>query len=304
MNKVLCLMGPTASGKTACALAVAARIPSEIINVDSAQLYCGMDIGTAKPDRALLKSVPHHLIDILDPKESYSAAQFVKDATRLIKAILQRNKFPILVGGTMLYFKALQQGLNTLPAADKNLRDTLQQRLEDEGLNALYVQLQIVDPIRANQLHAHDTQRILRALEIYLSTGVPPSKLTAPSSEVSYPWDYVNVAFCPQDRTQLHARIEKRFDDMLAANFIEEVKRLYARGDLNLSHPAIRAVGYRQVWQTLSGEFDFDTMRERVIIATRQLAKRQMTWLTQFPDAIQFDLYQPEMLDNILEKIV
>jgi len=276
------LMGPTASGKTALAVKLAERFPLEIISVDSAQVYRQMHIGTAKPDAELLAQVPHHLLDVIDPADSYSAAHFVASAKALIADCFARQVIPLLAGGTMLYFKALQSGLSDLPHADPQLRAVLQQRLTDEGLGSLHAELSLVDPQSAARIHANDQQRTLRALEVYHLTGKPLSSIQGSAVPLEYP--VVKCILAPP-RAVLHQRIADRFQQMIQDGLIDEVNQLRARGDLSLDHPSMRCVGYRQVWKYLDGELDYDAMLERGVIATRQLAKRQLTWLRRESDA-------------------
>jgi tRNA dimethylallyltransferase len=283
----IALVGPTASGKTAAALALAQALQpqggAEIISMDSALVYQGMDIGTAKPSREELASVPHHLIDILDPLQSYSAAEFAKDATRLIGEIRQRGRTPLLVGGTMLYLKALLEGLNDMPAADPQVREQIQQRAQALGWPALHAELAQVDPITAARLAPGDSQRIGRALEIWTSTGQPLSAFhQAPKARAST-LNIPVISLEPTDRAWLHERIALRFDQMMAQGFIDEVRQLRARGDLNPDLPSMRCVGYRQAWQGLDEGWSEAENRERGIFATRQLAKRQITWLRSMP---------------------
>ena len=277
----LCLAGPTASGKTAVALALAERLPLEIISVDSALVYRGMDIGTAKPNTAERAAVPHHLIDILDPTAAYSAARFVADARRLMAEITARGRLPLLVGGTMLYYKALREGLDDMPAADPALRRALDDEAAARGWPALHAELARVDPVTAARLAPADAQRVQRALEVFRASGRPlsawqrrgPGSTTAAEAAV-----LPLVALEPTSRTWLHERIAQRFDTMLAAGLLEEVHALRQRGDLNPTLPSMRCVGYRQAWAALdSGRLD--GLREAGIAATRQLAKRQLTWL-------------------------
>ena len=290
-----CIAGPTASGKTAAALAVAKRFSVEIISVDSALVYRGMDIGTAKPSAGELAAVPHHLIDIRDPLHAYSAAMFVADATRLIGEIQARGRRPLLVGGTMLYFKALFDGLDAMPAADPAIRAQIAADAQARGWPALHEALAAVDPVTAQRLAPNDSQRIQRALEVWHTTGQPLSafhlrdKSEAGTGPVS---PQALISLEPQDRAWLHARIAQRFDAMLAAGFVDEVQRLRARGDLTADLPSMRCVGYRQVWQaldwasageSLDGSGPMAALRERGIAATRQLAKRQITWLRSMP---------------------
>ncbi|WP_354674773.1 tRNA (adenosine(37)-N6)-dimethylallyltransferase MiaA [Cupriavidus alkaliphilus] len=301
---VVCLLGPTASGKTAAALALAADAPVEIISLDSALVYREMDIGTAKPTHDELAVAPHHLIDIIDPAESYSAAQFVGDAEQLIAQIRSRGHVPLIVGGTMLYYKALTQGLNDLPQADAALRAELDQLAAERGWPALHAMLAEVDPVTAARLAPNDAQRIQRALEIHRLSGQPMSALLARQAEGrtfagAADQRYRVIALEPSDRLALHARIASRYDAMLAHGFIEEVERLRARGDLHPGLPSIRCVGYRQVWEYLDGEADFATMRERGIAATRQLCKRQLTWLRSTPERLVVDCLAADYVDQV-----
>jgi len=279
----LCLAGPTASGKTASAFAIAdalaATRPVEIVSVDSALVYRGMDIGTAKPSVAERARVPHHLIDIIEPSEAYSAARFVIDAQRLIGEINARGHVPLLVGGTMLYFKALFEGLDAMPAADRSVRAALSDQLEREGLHALYRELQRVDPVTAARLKPADQQRIQRALEVYRVSGQPLSSFHSEKAPVATP---PLISLEPTDRAWLHQRIETRFHQMLDEGLVDEVIALEARGDLNADMPSMRCVGYRQTWEALV-EGDQSELPERGIAATRQLAKRQITWLRGMP---------------------
>ena len=279
----LCLAGPTASGKTAAALAIArawahAR-PIEIVSVDSALVYRGMDIGTAKPTPEERAQVPHHLIDLIEPSEAYSAARFVGDAPRLIAEITARGRLPLLVGGTMLYFKALFEGLDAMPAADRGVRAALAQQLEREGLHALYRELQRVDPVTAARLKPADQQRIQRALEVYRVSGQPLSAFH--TDKPAHPLPPL-ISLEPDDRGWLHARIEARFHQMLADGLVDEVRHLAERGDLNADLPSMRCVGYRQTWEALVAG-DLSELPERGVAATRQLAKRQITWLRGMP---------------------
>lgn len=286
---IICLMGPTASGKTQLAVQLCQQFPFEIISVDSAMVYREMDIGTAKPDAELLKIAPHRLINIRDPKEVYSAAQFRDDALREIKNIHAQGKIPLLVGGTMLYFRALQKGLSDLPSANEALRKKLAQEAEEKGYPALHARLAAIDPVAAQRIHPNDSQRVQRALEVFELSG---KNLTTWQQESGGPlvdYDIYNIAIAPQDRAILHERIAARFQQMLADGLIDEVKKLMARGDLTLETPAIRSVGYRQVWEYLQGNLTYEQMCERGIIATRQLAKRQLTWLRSWPDVRWFD---------------
>ena len=278
----VCLAGPTASGKTAAALAIARAHPVEIISVDSALVYCGMDIGTAKPSAAELAAVPHHLINIRDPLQAYSAAEFVRDAHRLIHQITARGRLPLLVGGTMLYFKALFDGIDPMPPAQPALRAAIEAQAQLEGWPALHAELARVDPATAARLAPADGQRIQRALEVYRASGLPLSHFHARSAEPARSAVPL-ITLEPQDRAWLHARIAQRFDAMLAAGFMDEVRALHARGDLHAELPSMRCVGYRQAWEVLDGLADMGSLRERGIAATRQLAKRQITWLRSMP---------------------
>lgn len=284
---VLCLAGPTACGKSALALALAGRVPLEIISVDSAQVYRGLDIGSAKPTAAERAAVPHHLIDIRDPTEPYSAAEFVRDARRLIAEIQARGRVPLLVGGTMLYFKALLDGLDELPPADPALRRTLDAQARVRGWPALHAELAAVDPATAARLAPGDSQRIQRAIEVWRLTGRPLSSFHAAGAAIKagVPAQPRPRLFSlePDDRAWLHARIAARFDAMLAAGLLDEVRALRARGDLSPALPALRAVGYRQAWQALDEDWPPERLRERAVAATRQLAKRQLTWLRAMP---------------------
>jgi len=301
------IMGPTASGKTASALAIAERIPSEIISVDSALVYRGMDIGTAKPTREELAAVPHHLIDIIDPLDSYSVAQFRKDTLRLVDEISARGKLPLLVGGTMLYFKGLADGLDDLPGADPEVRAALDEEAARLGWPAMHARLATVDPETAARLAPADSQRIQRALEIYTLSGKPMSELLAQREKTELPFELLSFALEPSDRAVLHDRIARRFDIMLQdspqGNLITEVEALRKRGDLHLGLPSIRCVGYRQAWEYLDGSIDYATMRETGIIATRQLAKRQLTWLRSMPERVVLDCLGPNPAGAMLAQI-
>ncbi|WP_333606639.1 tRNA (adenosine(37)-N6)-dimethylallyltransferase MiaA [Arsukibacterium sp.] len=280
---VICLMGPTASGKTALAIALCQQLNAEIISVDSALVYRGMDIGTAKPTAAELTMAPHHLLDIRDPAGSYSAADFRQDALQLITDIHQRGKIPLLVGGTMLYFKALLEGISALPAADAAVRQQLEAEAREQGWAALHQQLANIDPVAAARIHPNDPQRINRALEVYRLTGQSLTKLTAEKTE-PFPFSVHQFAIAPTDRAILHQRIAERFMLMLEQGFEQEVQWLRQRGDLHIDLPSIRCVGYRQMWQYLDGEHSYGQMVEKGIAATRQLAKRQLTWLRGWPN--------------------
>lgn len=286
---VLCLTGPTASGKTDAALVLAQHAPVEIISVDSALVYRGMDIGTAKPEPEILKTVVHHLIDIRDPDDPYSAAQFCDDAKRIIGEILARRRVPLLVGGTMLYFKALLEGLDELPAANAETRAAIDARAAAVGWPKLHAELAAIDPAAAARIKPTDTQRLQRALEIFQLTGKPMSVLLGTRRERAAPYRFVVTALAPNDRAVLHQHIEQRFDQMLADGLVEEVRRLRAHYELNADMPSMRAVGYRQAWQFIDGVLSLETLREKGIAATRQLAKRQLTWLRSMPHVAVFD---------------
>jgi tRNA dimethylallyltransferase len=297
MGSVLALVGPTASGKSALALSIARRIDVEIVSVDSAQVYRGMDIGTAKPTAAERAAVPHHLIDIIGPDQRYSAARFARDARRLIAEIQRRGRAALLVGGTMLYLKALTEGLSALPEADAALRAEIDEQAARDGWPALHARLARVDPQTAARLEPRDAQRIQRALEVWQLTGQPLSQVHHVTPRERYPLPL--IALEPQSRNWLHERIAVRFDAMLAAGLIDEVRALRARGDLSPDLPSMRCVGYRQVWQALDAG-DPTSLRERGVAATRQLAKRQLTWLRAMKrEAVACDA--PDVEDRVVE---
>lgn len=290
--KALAILGPTASGKTGLALKIAATLPVEIISLDSALVYRGMDIGTAKPTAEELAAVPHHLIDIISPLEAYSAAEFVADCVRLAHEIHARGKLPLIVGGTMMYFHALTEGLNDLPEADAATRTALQAEKAQHGLPHLYRRLQTVDPVTAARLEPADSQRIERALEVFILTGQPLSAHFAKQQTYAPPLDLCTLALIPADRPLLHAQIKRRFETMLQQGFIEEVQQLQtAYPALTADMPSMRCVGYRQAWDYLAGDTDYDSFVDKGIIATRQLAKRQLTWLRKIPLAHSLDPY-------------
>ena len=286
------IMGPTASGKTALAMSLRQRFPVELISVDSALIYRGMDIGTAKPTAEELALAPHRLIDIRDPAESYSAADFRADALREMAAITAEGKIPLLVGGTMLYFKALLEGLSPLPAADPEVRAQIEKQAQELGWEALHRQLQQVDPVSAARIHPNDPQRLSRALEVFLISGKTLTELTKISGE-TLPYNVQQFAIAPATREQLHQRIALRFEQMMAAGFEAEARALFERGDLHTDLPSVRCVGYRQMWSYLEGEIDYDEMVYRGICATRQLAKRQMTWLRGWESVHWLDSDEP-----------
>jgi len=277
-------MGPTASGKTELATHLVGKFPCEIISVDSAMVYRGMDIGTAKPTAQELQQAPHRLIDICDPVQAYSAAAFRSDALREIEAIQQQGRIPLLVGGTMLYFKALEQGLSQLPEANAAVRADLADQGERMGWAALHARLAQHDPQSAERIHPNDAQRIQRALEVLEISGEPPSAWYARQGSAALPWPVLKLAVAPTDREVLHQRIEQRFQDMLKKGFLAEVEKLYQRPDLDLTKPALRAVGYRQLWRYFDGDWNLEEAAQRGVFATRQLAKRQLTWLRRSPE--------------------
>lgn len=297
------LMGPTAAGKTDLAVRLVERLPLEILSVDSALVYRGMDIGTAKPDAATLARAPHRLIDICDPAEAYSAARFRADALREMAAITAAGRVPLLVGGTMLYFRALQRGLAQLPAADPGLRARLSAELARDGLAALHRRLAAVDAVAAARIHPNDPQRTLRALEVWELTGRPLSAWHAAQAEAGLAYRVHKLIWAPLDRTLLWERIAQRFDLMLAQGLIDEVQRLLAMPGVTPGMPALRAVGYRQVAAYLHGDCDAASMRQRAIAATRQLAKRQMTWLRAEPDAHWFDAAASAAMELALQSV-
>ena len=299
------IMGPTASGKTAAALHIARHLPCEIISVDSALVYREMDIGSAKPSLAERATVPHHLIDILEPTASYSVMQFRQDAISLVADIHARGKLPLLVGGTMLYFKALRDGLDDLPQADPALRAALDRDIAAHGIQALHARLALLDPITAARLKPADSQRIQRAMEIITLTGQPMSSLLARAPKTALPFSLLPMALEPRERSVLHQRIADRFDQMLQAQpgLLEEVRALRARGDLHAGLPSMRCVGYRQAWDYLEGSIDLATLREQGMAATRQLAKRQLTWLRSMPDRISVDCLAPDAADQVLQQV-
>ena len=295
------LMGPTASGKTDLAIQLHQQLPVEVISVDSALIYRGMDIGTAKPSKAELALAPHRLIDICDPAESYSAMNFRHDALREMQDITAQGKIPLLVGGTMLYYKALLEGLSPLPSADEKVRSEIEAKAALIGWGGLHQELCKIDPISAQRINPNDSQRINRALEVFYLTGKTLTELTAQKGE-ALPYDILQFAIAPEQREVLHLRIEQRFHKMIELGFQQEVEKLYRRPDLNENLPSIRCVGYRQMWEYLHGDYDHDEMVFRGICATRQLAKRQITWLRGWTSPIQWlDSLQPA---QALEKVL
>lgn len=277
-KSIICLIGPTATGKTNLAIELLQHINAEIISVDSAMIYKGMDIGTAKPSPEILKFAPHRLINTHDPCQSYSAGEFRRDALAAIEEILAKGHIPLLVGGTMLYFHVLQQGIADLPPANAQIRQQLQQQLNQQGLKKLHEHLMRIDPITAQHIHPNDPQRLLRALEVAIITGKPLSLLQKTSNKPA-PYSFITIVLIPSNRDALHQAISNRFQTMLDQGFVEEVEKLFNRGDLNPLLPSIRTVGYRQIWDYLTGTIPYAKMQELAIIATRQLAKRQFTWL-------------------------
>lgn len=294
-------MGPTASGKTAVAVELVERLPCEIISVDSALVYRDMDIGTAKPDAATLVRAPHHLIDILPPTEAYSAAQFRADALRLMAEITARGRIPLLVGGTMLYFKALREGLSELPQADPAIRAAIDALAAEAGWPAVHAELARLDPVTAARLEPTDSQRVQRALEVCRLTGRPMSEFLARPAAGGFPYRVISLALVPGDRSGLHRRIAQRFDAMLAHGLIDEVRKLRAAYPLDPSLPSMRCVGYRQVWQYLEGEYDLGALREKGIAATRQLAKRQLTWLRGMEGLEILDCLESGLARRVME---
>lgn len=297
------LMGPTASGKTAVAVQLASTLPCEIISVDSALVYKDMDIGTAKPDAETLKRAPHHLINVIEPHESYSAARFRDDALTLMREITERGNIPLLVGGTMLYFKALVEGLNDLPEADSTIRLIIETMADEDGWPAVHDKLRKVDPETAARLEPNDSQRIQRALEIYYITGKSMTDLLKKPKYVYFPYTPIRIALLPADRAVLHQRIEQRFDAMLKAGLVDELRRLQDEYALEPDTPSMRCVGYRQAWDHLSGKISLEELREQGIAATRQLAKRQLTWLRSAEEFTEFDCLAENVGDRVLEYI-
>ncbi|MDR3431450.1 MAG: tRNA (adenosine(37)-N6)-dimethylallyltransferase MiaA [Rouxiella aceris] len=297
------IMGPTASGKTALAMALRQHLPVELISVDSALIYRGMDIGTAKPSPEELVQAPHRLIDILDPAQSYSAADFRADALREMAEITSRQKIPLLVGGTMLYFKALLEGLSPLPAADAKVRERIEAQAAEQGWEALHQKLSEVDPVAAMRIHPNDPQRLSRALEVFYISGKTLTELVKVSGE-ALPYRVHQFAIAPTSRELLHDRIEMRFRQMVANGFEAEAKALFTRGDLHTDMPSIRCVGYRQMWSYFSGEIGYDEMVYRGVCATRQLAKRQMTWLRGWEGVEWLDSEKPnEALNRVIQVV-
>ena len=296
------VMGPTASGKTAVSMALADRFPVELISVDSAQVFIDMDLGTAKPDRETLTRYPHRLIDIITPEERYSTARFRTEALQAMAEITAAGKVPLLVGGTMLYFRTLLEGIADLPQADPVLRAEIDAEAAAEGWPAVHARLALLDPVTAARLHPTDSQRIQRALEICRLSGRPMSELLAESEGEKPPYDFLQIGLLPSDRLVLHERIARRFDEMLLSGLDDEVARLREKYTLSLELPSMRCVGYRQVWEAQDGLYDKKEMRDRGIFATRQLAKRQITWLTNSFEAEHFDCLDPALADRVAER--
>ena len=297
-------MGPTASGKTGAAVALYSRLPVELISVDSALVFQGMDIGTAKPDAETLRQAPHHLIDIIPPTSAYSAANFRTDALRLMADITKRGKVPLLVGGTMLYFKALQGGLSNLPEADPDVRRQIEQEAAQIGWPAMHAKLAQVDPQTAARLQPNDVQRIERALEVYQLTGQNMTALHQASTGDALPYRLLKIALVPSERKVLHERIALRFDQMLADGFVDEVSALLQKyPELSADSTAMRCVGYRQALEYLDGQYDINELRDRGIFATRQLAKRQLTWLRGMDDIVEIDCLHPDMHARVMHEI-
>jgi tRNA dimethylallyltransferase len=300
---LLCLAGPTASGKSAIACAIAQRWPTEIINVDSATIYRGMDIGTAKPSRTEQQTIKHHLLDIRDPSESYSAAAFRHDALQCAGQIKARGHMPLLAGGTMLYFKALRDGLNNLPTANPEIRIEIETQAAAIGWPAMHTKLGVIDPVTAARLSPNDSQRVGRALEIWRISGKPMSELLGHAQQTDAPVPTVTISLEPSDRSVLHTRIEQRFDLMLETGFIEEVRALHQRKDLHTGLPSVRCVGYRQIWSMLEGEISLEQAREQAIAATRQLAKRQLTWLRSLPGRLVVDSLSQHAVQEVIDLV-
>ncbi|MDX8379805.1 MAG: tRNA (adenosine(37)-N6)-dimethylallyltransferase MiaA [Gallionella sp.] len=296
---VIFLMGPTASGKTAVAIELLQRLPVEIISVDSALVYREMNIGTAKPDAATLAHAPHHLIDLIDPTESYSAAAFRRAAIKLMADITARGKIPLLVGGTMLYFKALRDGLSPLPIANPAVRTELDALIAQHGVPWLHQQLSLVDAVTAARLSPNDSQRIQRAMEVYQMSGQPMSALLQHQETVKLPYQISSISLLPNDRSILHQRIAMRFKQMKKTGLVEELQQLRQRYDLHPELPAMRCVGYRQAWQFMEGAINESQFLETGIIATRQLAKRQLTWLRSMPENIAIDCFASDLNEQV-----
>lgn len=300
---VIFIMGPTATGKTDLAVYLHEKLDCEIISVDSAMVYRGMDIGTAKPDKTLLSKVPHRLIDICDPLEAYSAAQFQQDANHAIEDIFAHGKIPVLVGGTGLYFRALEHGLAEMPAANYRIRASLEAEAKEKGWASMHARLSQIDPESAIRINQNDPQRIQRALEVYEITGKSMTELMSEGRKQVFPFAIQKIILSPEDRGLLHERIKLRFLAMLKAGFVDEVEQLYRRGDLSLNLPSMRLVGYRQIWRYLDGQTSYEEMQEHGIVATRQLAKRQITWCRSENEAKWYDPQEKGVFSKILENL-
>jgi tRNA dimethylallyltransferase len=296
----LLLMGPTGAGKSDIALQIAERLPFEIVSVDSAQVYRGMDIGTAKADRRTRERIAHHLIDIRDPAMSYSAGEFLRDAGEAMREIWARGRQPLLVGGTMLYFHALSAGLAELPQADSRIRGQIDEQAAEKGWESLHQELARVDPAAAARIHVNDPQRIQRALEVYRATGFQITRLQHNRATLFEGVEVLEFAVAPSERSDLHRRIAARFEAMMASGFFDEVRTLYERTDLTAEHPSMRAVGYRQAWTYLAGRCGLDEAQEKAVAATRQLAKRQLTWLRRRHSATWLDSMQPHVASMVI----
>ncbi|TLU65838.1 tRNA (adenosine(37)-N6)-dimethylallyltransferase MiaA [Thalassotalea litorea] len=299
---IICIMGPTASGKTSLAMQLADHLPCDLISVDSALVYKGMDIGTAKPTAEELKSYPHQLIDLIDPAQSYSAADFCRDAKAAIQSARSKQRYPVLVGGTMMYFKSLLQGLSPLPPADAAIRNDIEELAAQQGWEHIHQELAKVDPVSANRIHPNDPQRLTRALEVYRISSKSLTRLTEEKGQ-AVEGPVLQFAISTEERATLHQRIELRYKQMLAQGFEQEVKTLQQRSDLHPDLPSIRCVGYRQMWEYLQGDYDAKEMEFRGICATRQLAKRQLTWLRSWPDLTWLTTDDPDNLQTILGKL-
>ncbi|MGE5489747.1 MAG: tRNA (adenosine(37)-N6)-dimethylallyltransferase MiaA [Actinomycetota bacterium] len=297
------LMGPTASGQTGLAMELTERVPVELISVDSAQVFRDMDVGTAKPDRETLERYPHRLIDLISPEEAYSAARFREDALGAMAEITAAGRVPLLVGGTMLYYRTLLEGLADLPQADADLRAAIDAEAAKKGWPALHAELAQVDPVTAARLHPTDSQRLQRAIEVFRLSGRPMAELLAESQAQRPSYDFLSIGLLPSDRAVLHERIAQRFDAMLAAGLEDEVTMLRKRYDLHLGLPSMRCVGYRQVWEAQDGIIPLKEMRDRGVFATRQLAKRQITWLTNSLEAEAFDCLDPRLSARVTERV-
>ncbi len=297
------LTGPTGTGKTDFALALAREFPIEIVSVDSAQVYRGLDIGSAKPAREIRAQVPHHLVDLVEPTENYSAGQFVRDAARAVEDIESRDRIPLLVGGTMLYLRALTAGIAELPEGNAALRAGIDADAAEQGWPAMHARLAAIDPDAAARIHPNDAQRIQRALEVHAATGERISTLQSRNS-TALARQFRIVALVPGDRLRLHAALDERFGKMMAAGLLDEVRTLFGRGDLTDAHPAIRAVGYRQLWAHLAGSYSLDIAVSRAVAATRQLAKRQMTWLRSMPGIQSLDPYDAQSFVGVRDAFV